>query len=177
MPFTNALLLGAASAQGSFVTFSGMTGQNGFSTPVLDSTITITSDPMNLFDSAVNSGSVMSLAPLRQAGRYLFILRQNYTSVSGYVKTDPDNRGYVDLAIMSIGSAQQAAGNQAGTFVDSPINLYIQNTDTFETVGFNVADDTGTAGSHGLGLTMRMNSVADVGTVSGTAIVEIRKIG
>ncbi len=176
MPFTNALLLGAASTQGSFVTFSGMTGQNGFTDQVMDSTITITSDPLNLFDSAVNSGSVMSLAPLRQAGRYLFIVRQNYTSVSGYVKTDPDNRGLVQLTIMRLNSAQQAAGNQAGTVVDN-IVLYRQTTDTFTAVGFNVANDTGTAGSSGLGLTMRMNSVADVGTVSGTAIMEIRKIG
>lgn len=177
MPFTNALLLGAASTQGSFVTFSGMSGQNGFTNPVMDSTITITSDPMNLFDSAVNSGSAMSLAPLRQAGRYLFILRQNYTSVSGFVKTDPDTRGFVDLAIMKLNSAQQAAGNQVGSFVDSPLDLYTQTTDSFLAVGTNSADNTGTAGSHGLGLTMRMNSVADVGTVSGTAIIEIRKIG
>ena len=177
MPFTNALLLGAASTQGSFVTFSGMSGQNGFTDLVMDSTITITSDPMNLFDSAVNSGSAMSLAPLRQAGRYLYIVRQNYTSVSGTVKNDPDNRGLVQLTLMKLNSAQQAAGNQTGSVVDNTMTLYQQPTDTFTAVGTNSADDTLTAGSHGLGLTMRMNAVAGVGAVSGTAIMEIRKIG
>ena len=172
MPFTNAMLFGAA-AQGSFVSFVGRTGEPSGSDYA--GTVTITSDPIDMFKAADNSGVNFKGAPFRALGVYRCILRQNY---SGHEGTSPNS--HLTSLAFGVGEVNDDGTNPPDNWTGM-ISLYDSGTDTFTAVGatadidlstFGPLDPDGTWAGTAAGFT----GASTTGGVTGTAIIEIRKI-